>query len=109
MKTKDKNHGKKHPITILKAIAIIMLLWALADNPYWYYQLLRWVVCGVSAYSAYIYYQEKNTTWMWIFIIVAVLFNPIASFYFGREIWEALDIIAAAIIFVSLLKTKHIK
>ncbi len=55
-----------------------MLFWALADNPYGYYQILRWVVCGLTRYLAY---RNDKNVWAWIFGVTAVLFNPIAPIY----------------------------
>lgn len=66
-------------ITILKIITIIMLLFALADNPYGYYQILRWVVCGVACYSAFLEYQKNHYPWTWAFGIIAVLFRVFPS------------------------------
>jgi len=95
---------KIQTITIVKIIAIIMLFWALADNPYGYYQILRWVVAGVTGYSAYLSYRQDKKAWTWIMAIIAVLFNPIAPIYLNREIWSVLDVIVAAIIFISIFK-----
>ncbi|MDD5741953.1 MAG: hypothetical protein PHX87_00830 [Candidatus Peribacteraceae bacterium] len=92
----------KNGFTILRFIAAVMLLGALGHHPYAYYQLLRWVVCGVAAYSAYIAYESKNQVWTWIFGITAVLFNPLVPFYLERETWQLLAG-AAAIVFVGSL------
>ena len=93
-------------ITIVKIIAIIMLFWALADNPYGYYQILRWVIAGVVGYSAYLAYEQGKNAWTWILAITAILFNPIAPIHLSRETWSVLNIIAAAIIFTSIFKLK---
>ena len=100
--------NKKQPIIIAKIIVILMLLWALADNPYYYYQILRWVVCGVAGYSAYLAYKQSNKIWVWILAVTAIVFNPIAPFYLTREIWSVLNIIASVIIFASVFKMKGI-
>ena len=90
----------EHRIVIMKKhwyllVAGIFLLGALGSWPYAYYQLLRWVVCGVGAYSAYMAYESGRTGWAWLFGIVAILFNPIIPFYMQRETWQVLDIAAA--------------
>jgi hypothetical protein len=94
------------PIIIIKFIAIIILFVALANNPYFYYQILRWGVCWLTAYLAYSAYENKQSTWIWIFGISAILYNPISPIYFGREIRSILDIIVAVIIFVSIFKMR---
>lgn len=97
-------------ITAIKIIAILMSFWALADNPYGYYQLLRWVITGVAGYSAYLAYEQSSdegnnpdkNTWFWIWLAIAILFNPIFPFYLDRETWSVLNVITAVIIFINV-------
>lgn len=97
---------KIQTITIVRIIAIVMSFWALADNPYGYYQILRWVICGVTGYSAYLAYENNKDSWVWIFGIIAILFNPIAPIHLDRELWSVINIAVAVIIFVSIFKFK---
>ncbi|MDR4496998.1 MAG: hypothetical protein MRK02_03590 [Candidatus Scalindua sp.] len=99
---------KFQTITIIKIIVILMLFWALADNPYGYYQILRWVVCGLTGYLAYLAYEDDQNVWVWIFGITAVLFNPIAPIHLSRETWSVINLIVAAIISTSIFKMKVI-
>lgn len=93
-------------ITIVKIIAIIMLFGALADNPYSYYQIMRWVIAGVTGYSAYLSYQQNKIASTWIFGIIAILFNPIAPIHLDKETWSVINIVTAAIILISIFKVK---
>ncbi len=83
-----------------------MLFRALAENPYGYYQILRWAIAGITGYTAYIAYEQGENVWTWILAITAILFNPIAPIHLDRETWSVLNIIAAAIIFTSIFKLK---
>ncbi len=83
-----------------------MLFWALTDNPYGYYQILRWVIAGVSGYSAYLAYEKDMIVWTWIFGIIAVVYNPIAPIYLNKDTWSIIDLFVAAIIFVSIFKMR---
>ena len=85
-----------------KILAILFLLGALANNPYGYYQFLRWVILVVGAYSAYLAYNAGKKAWVWILGIIAVLFNPIIPFTFQRDTWQTIDVIVAVIFFVSI-------
>ena len=76
-------------------LAAVFLIGALGSCPYAYYQLLRWIVCGIGAYSAYLAYTQDRKGWTGVFVVIAILFNPIAAFYFERETWQVLDIAAA--------------
>lgn len=95
-------------LLIAKIVSIIMLIWASRYNPYIYYQILRWIVCIVSGYTAFIEYK-KNKVWMAIFALISILFNPIAPFYFNRETWRIIDIIIAVIILISIFVFKEYK
>lgn len=86
-----------------------MLCWGLALNPYFYYQIQRWLICILTAYCAYKSYESHNISWAWVLGIIAVLFNPIAPIYLNREIWSFIDVITAIILFISIFKPKAIK
>ena len=75
-------------------IAGIALFIGLFKMPYGYYQLLRWFICGVGAYGAYLSYQENKTGWAWILGIIALVFNPFLKFYFTKETWVIIDLVA---------------
>jgi len=89
-----------------KILAILFLLGALADNPYGYYQFLRWLILGVGGYSAYLSYNSGRKIWTGIFCIIALLFNPIIPFYLSRDTWQFIDVIVAIIFLVSIFKAK---
>lgn len=89
-------------VLLPRIIAALLLFIAVADHPYSYYQILRWVVCGVSAYSAFGAYQEKKKVWAWIFGIITILFNPIAPIHFQRETWAILDVVTGCVMAISL-------
>lgn len=71
--------------------------------PYGYFIILRWVVTGVALYLAYSAYEGGKMGWTWTMGIIAVLFNPIAPIYLTKDVWIAIDIIAA-LIFLSSIK-----
>jgi len=92
----------------VKIFAISLLLIALGDHPYSYYTLLRWLVTIIGALVAYDFYENKNTNWMWLFIAIAILFNPIFLIYFSKDTWQLLDLITAVIFLVSIfIKSKN--
>jgi hypothetical protein len=89
---------------IIKIICGIILLIALLNNPYGYYQILRWVIMGASAYLAYTYFTSDNKKYGWVFLVVAVLFNPLWPFFFDKSTWQILDLITSGVFFISLKK-----
>jgi len=87
---------------IARIIAAAMLLLALGSWEYSYYQLLRVVVCGVAAYSAWYFAQSEKAGWAWFFGGVAVLFNPVFIVTMQRETWQLIDV-GVGIAFLSSL------
>jgi signal transduction histidine kinase len=76
------------------------------DWPYGYYQLLRFVVCGVSVYVAFMAYAWKRLWATWLFGIMAVLFNPLVPIHLSRELWQPIDFACAALFAVVALVLK---
>lgn len=88
----------------LRLIAVALLIVAVAPLPYGYYQMLRWVVGGIAIYYAYISYYEWKKKWaIWIFFIIAVLFNPIIPIHLTREVWQRIDVVCAGLFGSSIL------
>jgi len=98
---------KRRPHLIPALVATAMLFLAMADLPYGYYQILRWVVCGVAAYIAYMAYRWGKVWATWIFGFVTALFNPIIPVYLTKEIWQPIDFICAILICSSTLFLKE--
>ncbi len=68
---------------LFSKIATIGLLLAIVPIwPYFFYQFLKLVVFGTATFSVYLYHKEKNTKWMLIMIVIAIIFNPINALYF---------------------------
>lgn len=83
-------------------VAAILLFLALFSMPYGYYILLRFVVCGVSAYGTYFAVKFKRNAWAWTFGIIAILFNPIIPIHLDKDTWAVIDVAVAGILLVSL-------
>jgi hypothetical protein len=87
---------------VAPVIASALLFWALSRHPYGYFTLLRWVVCGVAAYSAYLSTTEKRIPWAWIFGIVALIFNPLIPARIDRATWTYVDVAVGILFLLSL-------
>jgi hypothetical protein len=90
----------KRPHFIPAVIAALLLLLALADWPYGYYQFLRLVVCGVGIYMAVTVYQWRKMWAIWLFGIAAVLFNPFAPIHLSKDLWQPIDV-GCAVLFLA--------
>jgi hypothetical protein len=87
---------------IAKLIAAVMLFAALGRHAYDYYTLLRWVACGVCAYTAFQAMHTKKTGWLITFVITAIVLNPVAPIHLKRDTWAIIDAAAAVLLLVSI-------
>lgn len=78
------------PSWVLLATATLAFA-AIADLPYGYYSLLRWVVCAVAVASAIQLHARELQGWAWVLGAVAVVFNPLVPIHFAKEVWRFLD------------------
>jgi uncharacterized protein DUF6804 len=77
---------------IVWLIAGVMLAFAAAEKqPDNFCTMLRWVCCAVFVYSAVISLQMKRTLWLWIFAVLAIVFNPIFLLPLDRSSWIVAD------------------
>jgi hypothetical protein len=87
------------PLYISWLIAAVMLVFAAAEKqPDGFYTLLRWICCAVFAYSAVTSFQMKRMLWLWIFVVLAALFNPIFLSLRDRSLWIVADWFAIAVV-----------
>jgi hypothetical protein len=84
----------------LLIIAAAMLIVATLPLPIEFYTLLRIVVCGAAAYSAYCFFDNKNSQAGLILVLIAIVWNPLIPIYlYDKFIWILLDISAAIYMF----------
>ncbi len=99
-KVKDIMAGRPHLWPAI--IAAIMLFIGISLLPYGYYQFLRWIICGIAIFIAYKAYTYKKVWVAIVFCIVAILFNPIFTIHFEKDIWQWLDCICGAVFITSI-------
>lgn len=92
--------------TLARIITAIMLYVALDRMPIGYYTILRFVVCGITAYGAYVFAEQNKKGWAWIFGIFAVLFNPFVPMHLSRNTWAPIDVGVAAFLLISIFGVK---
>lgn len=77
----------------LKIILAILLFLCLLDMPYGYYQFVRFVSFAVFGYFAYIANQKDNKTEAFVFVALALLFQPFVKIALGRTLWNLVDVV----------------
>lgn len=94
---------------IARIFASVLLFWAaLSHHPSGYYTLLRWVVFGVGAYSAYIAVTFNRIPWAWCFGLISLFFNPLIPVWLrDKAIWIPIDIAVGIIFILSIFLTSR--
>jgi hypothetical protein len=95
------NEQAKYRLLFSKIAAVALLIAIVPIWPYFFYQFLKLVVFGAAAHSVYVYHKEKDTKWMIIMIVIAIIFNPINPLYFGSLLWSVADFVVAGVFFNS--------
>lgn len=80
---------------ILKLVTAILLLICLADMPYGFYQMVRFVSMAAFAYLSYDYFKSKQEVKGVVFAFLTVLFQPFFKIALGRTLWNAVDVVVA--------------
>ncbi len=93
---------------IARALAAAFLIAALGRHHYGFYQLLRFIVCAASAYSAFVAMNSQRTALAWVLAAIAVLFNPLVPVYLSRSDWTMIDPLVAGTLIVSLWFVREI-
>lgn len=90
--------NRKLRLIIYIGLAILLLL-CLFSMPYGYYQLVRFLAMAAFAYLAYLEFQSRDIDRMVVFIVLAILFQPLAPIALGRLIWIIVDVLVAGYLF----------
>lgn len=78
---------------LLKVVLAILLLLCLADMPYGFYELVRFLATIAFIYLSYDYFKAQKDGLGFTFAALAVLFQPFFRISLGRTIWNLVDII----------------
>jgi len=76
-------------------VGAVALLGAIFDMPNDYYRALRFLICGICIFAAYVSLRERSAL-AFPFLAVGILFNPILRIHTERTIWIAIDLVVAS-------------
>lgn len=93
-------------IKLLKLFVSIILLLCLFDMPYGYYQFTRFTAMAVFSYLAYSSNEQNKKQEVFIYIGLALLFQPFIKIALGRLIWNIVDLIVGISLIISLFQRK---
>ena len=80
---------------IIKIGLAVLLLLCLTDMPYGFFQLVRFLSLIGFAILAFDANQKEKQTEVIIYIVLAILFQPLFKISLGRTLWNIIDVIVA--------------
>jgi hypothetical protein len=86
----------------IKIILALMLFACLLDMPYGYYQLVRFTAMGVFGYLAFISFERQERTASYVYMLLALLFQPFFKVALGRELWNVVDVVVGVGLIVTM-------
>ena len=81
--------------TTIKIILTVLLFGCLVDFPYGYYQFVRFAAMVGFGYLAYYANEQGAKNEAFIYLVLAILFQPFVKIALGRTIWNIVDVIVA--------------
>ena len=91
----------------IKIVLAILFFICLADMPYGYFQFVRFVAMIGFAFLAYSANQQTNKNKVFIYIALAILFQPIFKIALGRTVWNIIDVIVGIGLILSVFQNKR--
>lgn len=85
----------------LKVGMAIAMLICLFDMPYGYYQIVR---LGSAISLIYLSIREMRELLIWVFLGLAILFQPVFPIALNRQTWNIVDIISALLLLLLVLE-----
>ena len=94
---------------LIKIILALLLLLCLLNMPFGFYQLVRFTATVGFAYLAYSANEQNKKNELFIYIALALLFQPFFKIVLGRTIWNILDVIVSTGLVISVIKDSKIR
>ncbi|TLF44825.1 DUF6804 family protein [Maribacter aurantiacus] len=92
---------------VLKIILALLFLLCLFPLPYGYYEIVRFLALIGFVYLAYQTYQKGNEKAAFIYVALAILFQPLFKIALGRTIWNIVDVIVGIGLLISIFRNEQ--
>ncbi len=93
--------------SLIKIVLAILFFLCLADWPYGYYEIVRFIALVGFFLLAYHGYNQSNLTEILIYGSLGLLFQPFLKIALGRELWNVVDVIVGLGLIISLIMTEN--
>lgn len=86
------------PPFVVFAVILLLIGPSNFDLHHGYFEFMRLVVCGFSGYVAYTLFNRNSSALPWLFLLIAILFNPFVEIHLQRTEWNVIDLIVASLL-----------
>ena len=95
--------------TFIRVSLIFFIFLGILQQPYSYYDFLRIYTCMGSIYLIVdnLRHQTQNR-FIFIYLGIAILFNPIFPIYLSKDSWILIDIVSVLFLGISLALDKNV-
>ena len=93
------NSKRVWEVALTVLVAIFLLVAAEGRHSYGFYMVLRTAATVGGIYWAVRVYQAGPRGWMWAFLAVALLLNPVLPVRMHREHWQPIDMVLGVLLF----------
>ncbi len=94
---------------VIKISLACLFILCLFKMPYGFYQLVRFLAFAGFCFLAYEANEQNNKSMMFVFIVLALLFQPFFKIALGRELWNVIDVVVSILLLGSLFTNKSEK
>lgn len=101
---KPRRDSHTTAVALIKIGVAVLLLLCLADMPYGFYTLVRFLATAAFAFLAFDYFRAGRDVGGFCFVALAVLFQPFFKIALGRTIWNIVDVVVAALLVWLIVK-----
>ena len=93
----------------IKLILTILLFGCLVEFPYGYYQFVRFAAMVGFGYLAFNANEEGAKNEFFIYLALAILFQPFFKIALGRALWNIIDVVVGIGLIISIFKSDNKK
>jgi hypothetical protein len=91
----------------IKIILSVLFFLCLADMPYGFYQFVRFAALVGFGYLAFNANENGVKNGLFVYLSLAILFQPFFKIAFGRALWNSIDVVVGIGLIVSLFKSDN--
>lgn len=98
---------KRLPETVIFGTALLLVI-AWGEFPYGFYLIVKNVAFLVLVWAFFNAYKRQVPILPFLFIVLAVIYNPVQRIYLFREAWQVINVVAAVVIILSYFRLEKL-